>query len=198
MLPNELTAFLAQYVHPAAIIAEGAVRFENVRFRLLRETCGDFLLPPLLAAAASASSRLVTRFPNASSDTGLAPTVWSLTRQVVPASGVAAQHWRTVVLAQDTVTSEVDGSSVLHEAVYPSKDRRWLEDPRFEGIRTGGGEMGDMIRGWDWVCVAPTLLWTVLTGNVQGSTLLGPMHTWSQPLINAVAIVLKSPLPMCI
>ncbi len=46
---------------------------------------------------------------------------------------------------------------------------------------TGGGEMGERIRGFNW-----------------GSTPLGPLETWPGSLRNAVSILLRSPFPMTI
>lgn len=149
MLPDELTAFLDLYAHPAAIIVRGAVQFQNTPFRLLRECSNELLLGPLRTAVAASSARVVTQFPAAGRTSGA--TVWSLTHQYGQEVGSERELWRTVVLAQD---STVGGDEEVACAI-PSRplggDRWWLSDPRFKGIRTGGGELGDMIRSWDWV-----------------------------------------------
>ncbi len=46
-------------------------------------------------------------------------------------------------------------------------------------IGTGGGEMGDLVRGLDW-----------------GATSLGPIETWAQSLRTAVGMALLSPVPI--
>lgn len=158
MLPDDLTTFLAIYAHPAAVIARGAVQFENAPFRASREACGDLLLEKLCAAVAASSRRAVTRFHAAGAASGT--IVWSLTHQRDLRD---PELRRTVVLAQDTLIGGEEAASGHLDPERPLRgDRWWLAEPRFKGISTGGGVMGDMIRSWDWVRIPVSLILQLL------------------------------------
>src|SRR5690349_20608062 len=61
-----------------------------------------------------------------------------------------------------------------------SPDARQSHSPQAHDWLTGGGEMGQLIRGYDW-----------------SKTPLGPVESWPQSLRSAVSILLPSKAQIC-
>jgi hypothetical protein len=173
-LPDELSAFLDAYAYPAAIITAGDLTFENARFAALRTEHAP-LLHALLAAADAAAPRIET--PLASAATPL--LAWTLTHQRVAQRGLSVV--RTVLLALDTPAGAQGHSgaplTTAPVARAPGPDRSWRAHDRYKAIATGGGELGDLIRAYDWQ-----------------HTSLGPISSWCANLVSAVV----SPSSSCL
>jgi hypothetical protein len=183
-LPNELSSFLDAYAYPAAIVTAGDLTFENARFAALRIAHAP-LLRTLLAAADAAAPRAETPLASAFAP----PLAWILTHQRVAERGLSVV--RTVLLTQHAPTEAEESASTegststegptgaeghtrapLAAAPIPrtlSPDRSWQGDGRFKAIATSGGELGDLIRAYDWQ-----------------HTSLGPINTWCANLVSAV------------
>jgi hypothetical protein len=193
-LSDELSVFLNAYAYPAAILIAGDLTFENASFAALR-TAHAPLFHALLAAAQAAALRAETPL-SAAPATSLA---WTLTHQHVTHRGSSVI--RTVLLAQDAPAGAEGRAAASLAATTipraPGPDRSWEADARFKAIATGGGELGDLIRAYDWQ-----------------HTSLGPISTWCANLVSSLVrlssaqsvstyshhhgvqgIVLASPLP---
>jgi hypothetical protein len=160
---NELTAFLDVYVRPAAILNVSArVLYQNSPFERLHRTHGPALLSLLGAAVEGQRDATETFLPaTRSADASGAGWIddslsveWVLTYQRVGDGPrrvivLAKEHPRLVPRVRPLDLSfDVESSSSIPRAL--SGHRAWLSDPRFKGLATGGGEMGDHLRALDW------------------------------------------------
>jgi hypothetical protein len=90
---------------------------------------------------------------------------------------VTRSRERVILLAQDDPVHDVlarPGPSTLPPLRIP-----WHEQKRFACMKTGGGEMGDLIRNFDWA-----------------STSLGPLETWPQALVSLIGTIIRTPMPL--
>ena len=90
---------------------------------------------------------------------------------------------RIVVIAQECINEPLpdmpdDDIAALHLA-KPIINLSWREQPRFEPLRRGEGQMAELIRNFDWV-----------------NHPLGAIETWPQARVELVGMILCSFVPM--
>lgn len=110
---------------------------------------------------------------SSSSPTPQGTTLWKITQ---------AKDTRIVVMAQDSIADplpelqpELERS--LHSSV-PIVNLPWQLQHRFHSLKEGGGEMGSILRSFNWAAHP-----------------LGPIETWPQARVELVSVVLRSPIP---
>ncbi|EIN04589.1 hypothetical protein PUNSTDRAFT_146276 [Punctularia strigosozonata HHB-11173 SS5] len=165
-------------LYPATIAVWGALLFDSIGQLLYSNPSleawaathaisgGDLIsqVTTRLHDFADVPSRLVTKFPQAGPGSAL---LWTVT----------GDGERVLVVGQDHQSQNV--LSVPEPTARPMIRLPWYEQKRFICMQTGGGEMGDLVRGFDWA-----------------STSLGALETWSQSLVSFVGCMLRNPTPM--
>lgn len=104
----------------------------------------------------------------------LQTTQWRLT---------ASSCQRILAIAQESKEEQFPDYSPEEmqtlKATVPVVNVPWRKQKRFNGLVSGGGEMGDLVRNFDW-----------------SKHPLGAIETWPQARVEMVSLLLRSPVPM--